>query len=111
MLFHIVFFNLTNLQLKKFLISLLIFFACKVNAQDYVITLKHYDVKEGLSHRQVNGICQDSRGFIWLATKYGLNRFDGYSFRWFTKEKDGLPFNDIQKIVEDGNKNLWLLSS
>jgi two-component sensor histidine kinase len=59
----------------------------------------------------VNGICQDSRGFIWLATKYGLNRYDGYSFRWFTKEKDGLPFNDIQKVVEDGNKNLWLLSS
>jgi two-component sensor histidine kinase len=98
-------------QLKELFISLLFFFACNANAQDYVISLKHYDVKDGLSHRQVNCIYQDSRGFIWLATKYGLNRFDGYNFRWYTEEKDGLPFNDIQKIAEDGNKNLWLLSS
>lgn len=85
--------------------------AFSANAQDYVITLKHYDVKDGLSHRQVNCIYQDSRGFIWVGTRYGLNRFDGYSFTWFTKEKNGLPFNDIEKIVEDADKNLWLLSS
>lgn len=32
---------------------------------------------EGLSNGQINGICQDELGFIWIATDDGINRFDG----------------------------------
>src|SRR5262249_14431549 len=35
---------------------------------------------EGVSQTRVSKIVQDDRGFIWFATQYGLNRYDGYSF-------------------------------
>jgi pimeloyl-ACP methyl ester carboxylesterase len=38
---------------------------------------------QGLSQTRVTRIVQDDRGFIWLATQYGLNRYDGYRFKVF----------------------------
>lgn len=78
-------------------------------AQEYIAQVQHYSVENGLSHRQVNAIFQDSRGFVWIGTPNGLNRFDGYAFRHYTKEKDGLPFNYIQEIAEDADGWLWLV--
>ncbi|RMF01165.1 MAG: hypothetical protein D6772_05265, partial [Bacteroidetes bacterium] len=43
-------------------------------------TIKVYDFDDGLSHRNVFQIVQDSNGLIWIATINGLNRFDGYHF-------------------------------
>lgn len=48
---------------------------------------RHYQVENGLSNNTVFCSAQDSRGFIWLGTKDGLDRFNGYSF----KEFRGLP--------------------
>lgn len=34
-------------------------------------------VSEGLSHNTINAIYKDTRGFVWLGTQMGLDRFDG----------------------------------
>jgi signal transduction histidine kinase/DNA-binding response OmpR family regulator len=47
---------------------------------------------------------------MWFATAYGLNRFDGYEFKWFTEEKHGLTNNDIQHIHLDHKGNIWIFS-
>ncbi len=83
--------------------------ALPLAAQEYIANVEHYSVEQGLSHRQVNAIFQDSRGFVWLGTPNGLNRFDGYNFRQYTKEKSGLCFNYIQEIAEDADGWLWLV--
>jgi len=44
---------------------------------------RHYQVENGLSNNSVFFIRQDSKGFIWIATKDGLNRFDGFHFKVF----------------------------
>ena len=75
----------------------------------YITDITHYGVKEGLSHRAIRDMHEDSRGFIWLATQYGLNRFDGKNFQWFTKEKQGLPSNYIRSIFEDDKGWLWVI--
>lgn len=83
--------------------------ACPLAGQEYIANVQHFGVEQGLSHREVNCIFQDSRGFIWIGTPNGLNRFDGYSFRLYTREKDGLPFNDIRVVSEDADGWLWLI--
>lgn len=84
--------------------------AVPTRAQEYIADVQQYGIAEGLSHREVNAIIQDSRGFIWLGTPLGLNRFDGSEFRWWTKEKDGLPDNDIAGLLEDAEGDLWISS-
>ena len=45
---------------------------------------------------------------MWFGTMYGLNRFDGYDFKWFTEEKNGLQSNEIDHILEDATGRMWL---
>lgn len=81
------------------------------NSDDYIANIQHYSVEDGLSHRDVYCTFQDSRGFIWVGTKYGLNRFDGHHFQVFTKEKHGLAANEVQQIIEDAEGWLWIFKS
>ncbi|MEL6832758.1 MAG: two-component regulator propeller domain-containing protein [Bacteroidota bacterium] len=83
-------------------------FVLPSKAQDYLANAKHYTVEEGLSNRDIYAIHQDKDGFIWVGTKNGLNRFDGNSFKVFSKEKDGLASNVVHHILEDDAGKLWL---
>lgn len=56
-------------------------------------------------------IVQDSRGFIWIATEYGLNKFDGMHFVQYLhseKNKKSLGGNYIRCLFQDSKKNLWI---
>lgn len=47
-----------------------------------------------LSSKLVTSICQDSRGYVWIATEYGLNRFDGVYFtQYYADTGEGLANN------------------
>ncbi len=78
-----------------------------VLGQTYIPESHLYGLKDGLSHRQVNDILEDKRGFIWVATPSGLNRFDGYIFRIFGRE-DGLLSDQIEHIFEDAYGLIWV---
>lgn len=41
----------------------------------------NYGVKDGLCEAYCSGIAQDSRGFYWISTQGGINRFDGTNFK------------------------------
>lgn len=64
----------------------------------------------GLSSNQVNCIFQDSRGFIWIGTGSGLNRYDGLeTVHYFhSKDKNSLAGNIVNSIREDKNQHLWI---
>ena len=107
--------NLPPNRYLLFLINcILIIVACSsllpLAAQHHIVSLQHYGIEEGLSHRQVNSIVKDNRGFLWLGTPFGLNRFDGYTFKWWT-EGNGLPNNNVQTLALDAAGDLWIIQS
>jgi signal transduction histidine kinase/DNA-binding response OmpR family regulator/ligand-binding sensor domain-containing protein len=66
---------------------------------------------QGLSQGMVFDILQDQEGFIWVATKNGLNRYDGYSFKVFSTdpyEPKSLSSNTILKLFEDSKGRIWV---
>ena len=46
-----------------------------------VISHKTYTVKDGLTNNYIHNFVTDSKGFLWIGTHDGLNRFDGYQFK------------------------------
>jgi len=98
-------------MLKK--ISLLLFFVC-FSFGVWSSSFKNLTTLDGLSQNDVNCIFQDSRGFIWIGTHDGLNRYDGYTFKVYRMEprqKDGLVSNIVFTITEDAEGHLWMGSS
>lgn len=69
---------------------------------------RKFTTLDGLSQNDVQCIYQDSKGFIWLATNDGLNRFDGYEFKVYGYQSKGLASNLILCIDEDSKGNLWI---
>ncbi|MCP4442061.1 MAG: response regulator [Aureispira sp.] len=92
----------------SFLILILL---CNINvfrAQDYTTQTQFFSVKDGLSNQFTHAIYQDNKGFVWVGTQYGLNRWDGYDTKVYTREQHQLAGNKIVSIAEDANGVLWL---
>jgi len=71
----------------------------------------HVSREDGLSQNNVQSILQDSTGYMWFATESGLNRYDGYQIRRYSRERgnpNGLANDFIWVITEDSERNLWL---
>ncbi len=69
-----------------------------------------YGAEEGLSQQTAQAFFQDSRGYLWIGTRAGLNRFDGTRFRRFGIGQ-GLENDWINDITEDKNGVLWVATN
>src|SRR6195952_2013732 len=97
-------------ELKYFFtIVLMGVFSC-LFAQTQQLHFDHLGTADGLSELNPSCILQDTRGFIWIGTADGLNRYDGYKFKIFrndVKDTTSLGGNFIQDIAEDKDGNIW----
>lgn len=69
------------------------------------------DLNEGISQLSVMTIYQDSRGYLWFATKNGLNRFNGKEYKIYHREdgnEQSLSNNSVTSITEDQEGYLWV---
>jgi ligand-binding sensor domain-containing protein/signal transduction histidine kinase len=75
-----------------------------------IVNFSHYSVEQGLSQSNAFRILQDKRGFLWIATQDGLNRFDGYTFTIFrnTTLTGSIADSHVQALYEDNNGMLWV---
>lgn len=93
-------------------IILFLFLNALTNLNGQNIKFEHYNDKDGLSHNSVRHIVQDDKGFLWLGTFSGLNRFDGYQFKSFkssTGETNTMNNDDITVLLHDqASNNLWI---
>ncbi len=84
---------------------------CLCYAQQQSLQFEHFSTREGLSQINVNCIIQDSRGFMWIGSRNGLNRYDGYKFttyRYDAKNDSSLSNNMITDLAEDQEGNIWI---
>ena len=87
---------------SKVLVFLFFILPLSMTAQ----TGKLFDADKQLSSSFVSEIYLDRDGFIWVATRNGLNKYDGYQFRLFKKEKKaelGMASNYVNCMVQDRN--------
>lgn len=81
----------------------------QAHSQQYQFS--NYTINDGLSQSVVYCIFQDSRGFIWVGTQNGLNRFDGENFeiyRFVPNDVNSISNNWVYAISEDMDGNLWI---
>lgn len=103
------------MHLHKICLLLSCLFACFfLKAQQQTLLFNHLNVNNGLSQGVNNCIYKDSRGYVWISSFDGLNRFDGVDCTIFRES----PFNkkSIQgtlflNILEDKDGNLWIGSN
>lgn len=92
---------------KLFLFFILLSFTI---GQGYSENSRFYDSGQ-LSCNLISTICQDARGFIWIGTEYGLNKFDGVQFtQYLNRENDvnSLLGNTVNKLYVDRDHCLWV---
>lgn len=102
--------NLIKSILMKKIITLLTLIAsgvCMLFAEN---SYRSYSVIDGLSNSTVKAIYQDEMGYIWLGTKDGLNRLDGYEIKSFFYESEEIvrQSNDIVSITGDEQGRMWI---
>jgi len=76
-----------------------------------LLNVEHYTIEDGLSQTSVQCLMQDSRGFLWIGTQDGLNKYDGYSFNRFKNDPSDtstISNNYIHCIYEDNDNNIWV---
>ncbi len=90
---------------------LLLSLSSSLYAQDRPVKFEHISVEHGLSSTTVISIFQDSKGFLWIGTDQGLNKYDGYGFTLYKHDPDNpnsLSDNNIGRLFEDRYGALWI---
>lgn len=100
-------------KIKITYLALLSLFCANLFAQNPTKSFKHLSLKEGLSQSPIFSIMQDSEGFLWIGSRDGLTRYDGYEFKVYPNEElnKSISQRDINSIQEDADHNLWLATS
>ena len=71
----------------------------------------HFYRSDLFSSSLISCMSQDSQGSIWIATDYGLNRFDGYHFQTFLHndaDSTTIGNNVVVTLFRDSDGHLWV---
>jgi len=97
--------------LVLFVVALLLPSSAAARVDAAAIRFQNYDVEQGLSHGRVRAIAQDRDGYVWIATRDGLNRFDGHRFHVYRHDPadpGSLPDNVVMALATTADGTLWI---
>jgi len=98
-------------QLLLFLYLLIGITPFSAQSGNYNQITELYTTEHGLSSTKISCITQDSKGFIWIGTEDGLNKFDGYQFTIYKRELNNsysLISDQITALFSDSRNRLWV---
>jgi signal transduction histidine kinase/DNA-binding response OmpR family regulator/ligand-binding sensor domain-containing protein len=75
------------------------------------VRLEQITIEDGLTQGMIHDILQDSLGFMWFATKDGLNRYDGYDFKLYNHspaDSFSLSGHVVNALFEDTFGRVWV---
>ena len=100
--------------LRMFIIFILLNIFMPINSVGAILNeakFENISIDEGLSNENVTSIFQDSRGYMWIGTKDGLNKYDGQIIKIYNcnvKSENTLSSTYIMDIEEDVYGNIWI---
>lgn len=97
--------------MKKYVFILFTAGCLAAHAQNSNLVFKHITRASGLPVDEVTCLAQDSTGFIWIGSKEGLFRFDGFNYKNFYHTPGNIqtiPNNYISKLFVDTQGLLWI---
>ncbi len=68
----------------------------------------HLTVGDGLTHNTVHTLLQDRQGFLWIGTRYGLNRYDGSRFVSYPPSRSSARGQAVFSLLEDDDGSIWV---
>ncbi len=84
-------------------------FIVSLGASAQYQSFKNYTPDDGLPSEMIYQSFQDKEGYIWLATAYGVSKYDGYRFTNYTT-KSGLSDDEVFQFIEDDKGRIWFLT-
>lgn len=84
---------------------------CLFSIQTWAQSGKLFNTDNQLSSNLATQVFQDKSGFIWIATRNGLNNYDGYHITVIKKDMSnflGLNSNYINSIAQDEKEHILL---
>src|SRR5919198_4047112 len=76
-----------------------------------IVQFEQLTIEDGLSQNAGLAIFQDSKGYLWIGTQDGLNRYDGFNFKIYKHDPENpksISHNSILAITEDKAGYLWI---
>lgn len=100
-----------SMMAKHSILTLLMVSLCSIYGSAQTQEFYHFETNNGLNNNSVYSIIQDAKGYIWIGTKDGVNKFDGIRFSSIPIISNHNAKNDIitsLHLYQDKEKNLWL---
>lgn len=75
------------------------------------VRFRNFGISSGLSQVTARALLQDEQGFLWIGTQDGLNRFDGYNFKVYSRDRrdaSSLADNHITALVRGERGEIWI---
>ena len=90
-------------------------FVALIMAKSENINFRHLTVEDdGLSESTAYNVFQDSRGYMWICTDNGLNKYDGYSmksYQYMHYDELSISKGAPRTIFEDRSGHIWIATS
>nr|WP_321411102.1 two-component regulator propeller domain-containing protein [uncultured Carboxylicivirga sp.] len=95
---------------RSALIFLYLIYYCYTSVGQDIFRFEHFNSTNGLSQNTVTSLLNDNKGYLWIGTMNGLNRYDGYNFKIYKNNIDNplLTNNRILSLWQDQKEFIWL---